>query len=628
MCGVVGYFGLDLAKKNSLQAMLSALRSRGPDDEGYWAEGAVGLAHARLSILDPSPRGHQPFQSSDGRYLLSYNGEVYNFKELRAKLEDQNITFASDTDTEVVLAAIVHWGLEGAVKQFNGMFAFAFYDRQRQVLSLARDRMGIKPLYVSHIDGGIVFGSEIKALLAHPCVPNNADPYAVNQLLLHQRFSGSRTLHAEIEAIAPGSIGTFEQGQWRSISYYDLEKDIEPERIVKKSGTSPSDLSRSFEEIFSASVERHLVSDVPVATMCSGGVDSSLVTAVARSLGYPIVSYVADIESMDGQEVARARMAADAIGVELNVVNVSKEDYFLKFPEAILANDQPMFFNQDVAAMLVAKKLNADGYKVVLTGDGADEVFGGYDRYAQSYHRWKKRNLQSKLFPNNRLTRLLGKLNGSLQSVDLDALALDPLGRWRFSQTPVGLGADLVEGVYCRAREQRIFARMNTLPWADRAFLTHSFIEVYEHLRERLSSLDNVSMHHSVETRVPFLDTELLDFGFHLPVAAKYRSGVTKWILKTTAEKYLPSSLLHKPKIGFELGRDLWRGTAGFLSNGQISHLLKWKSNEQTEILKLVSAKPYYLSRVVGLEVWLRLRQGESPVALGRELLSHANQLT
>ena len=622
MCGIAGFAGEQNADAaRVLDGMLALLAHRGPDDRGIWAADAVALGHVRLSIIDLSSRGHQPFVTPDGLGALTYNGEVYNFRELRSELEREGAVFRSDSDSEVVLHALHRWGPERAVPKLNGMFAFAYYDRRDRSLWLARDRAGIKPLYVARSAGTLAFASEQKALFAHPRIPCEADPHAIITHLIYERLEGSLTLYKGVEAILPGTLHRVKDGRETRTAYFDILRDVDVARITGNDAREFGEHAAEFGNRLAASVHMHLVSDAPLATMCSGGLDSSLVTAFAREAKPDLVSYVADIEGSRREEVRRAQTVCDALSVELRPVNVDSAAYFRLLPTAILANDQPPYFSQDVAALLVAEAVHADGFKVVLTGDGADELFGGYDWHATAWRKWRRRRLHARWIRNNRLTRVLARFNPFLQPLDLEKLAENPFAA-TFGHDDA-LNVTLIDGARRQLREARLFRKLDALPLhEDRAFLARGFQDMYVHLREHLGSIDKMTMHYSVEARVPFLENALIDFGLHLPVSAKYRNGVTKRLVKDLAERRLPREIVHLPKIGFNVDAGMWNGTTGLLRNGRLAELLKWRTEDQADILGLLAGHPYYQFTLVATETWLRMRfGGESPESLSEELL-------
>ena len=393
MCGIAGAWSFDgePASPEIMRAMLGRLLHRGPDDEGIWTEGPLGLGHRRLSILDPSPAGHQPFVTEDGEGILCQSGEIYNFPELRTLLEDEGVRFRSRSDAEVALHALHRWGPAIAVPRFNGMFALAYYDRRVRALYLTRDRAGIVPLYLARPAGAIVFASEIKALLVHPRVPARPDPLALATLAYHERLDGPWTPFAGVKGVVPGTILKITEHTTETITYFDLLRDLDVNRLRRDTEGSLDAAAARLEEHLSRSVEIHLRSDVPLATTCSGGIDSSLVTSLARERKADLVGYVADVEGVGGRERERAEKVCRHLDVELRPVPVRFEDCLRLWPLAVFHNDQPLYFANDIPYMMVARAARQDGFRVLLAGEGADELFGGYVWQASTHRMWRRR---------------------------------------------------------------------------------------------------------------------------------------------------------------------------------------------------------------------------------------------
>ncbi|MGE0372130.1 MAG: asparagine synthase (glutamine-hydrolyzing) [Gammaproteobacteria bacterium] len=626
MCGIAGYLTRKGAAEHSvLDLMLDRIAHRGPDDRGVWTEGHIGLGHVRLSLLDLTDRGHQPAMTPDGTGVLVYNGEVYNFSELRRLLEQAGIRFNSRSDTEVVLHALHTWGPERAVTLFNGMFAFAYFDRRDGTLWLGRDRLGIKPLYLARTASSLVFGSEIKALLAHPEMACRPDMHALVTQLVYERLDGTWTLFEGIESVQAGTLVRILGETSRTITYFDILRDIDPQRILAGAGMSFMSAARRFEELFHSSVERHLICDAPIAVLCSGGLDSSLITAAAKEHRPGVVAYVADIAGMGGEEAARAGRVCDHLGVELRQVPVEIADFYRLWPQAICANDQPNYFAQNVAALAVAEAMRRDGFKAVLAGDGADELFGGYAWQVDAYRMWRRRRLHAAWIRDNALFRLLGRLNPLLAPLNLAALAERPFAHVHHPGESGLAGPKIcaVDGAKRHLREAALFRRLESLPLhEERAFLARSCEDVYVHLAEMLRTNDRMTMWRSIEARVPFLDNELIDFGLHLPCRLKYHRGVTKRLVHAYALKRLPQDIVHRPKIGFNAPSSLWHGLADFLRGGRLAELLKWRSSDQQAILHMFRKHPRMLYRLLSMELWARIYlHGESPASLGESML-------
>ena len=629
MCGIVGYWNLNgaPAQEDLLGRMIDRIRYRGPDDQGTWVAGPVGLGHCRLSILDLSPRGHQPFVTADGQGVLTYNGEVYNFQELRAQLEKEGVRFTSRTDTEVVLYALHRWGPEKAVPLFNGMFGLAYFDRRTQSLWLARDRVGIKPLYLARFGHGIAFSSEIKAFFAHPAIRCRADLHTLASFVTYQRFEGKWTPFEGIEDVPAGTITKITPTAIEQKSYFDVVREVNVERLLEMAKRHPQDLLAEFEEAFAESVRMHLVSDAPLATMCSGGVDSSLVTAVAKQFKPDVVAYVANVKGAYVSEGAKAQLVGRHAGIKVRQIDVDPDDLLRLWPTAIWQGDQPNCHANDMPYLLVVRACHADGIKVVLTGEGSDELFGGYPWQVKAFEMWRMRRLHSRLIPNLLPFRLAGRLHPKLEPIDLNPLTHDPF----FRQEQLDYAQDLLrqasvtDGGRRLACHEELFRKLERVePVEDRAFLARAFEDWYGNLQAILHRNDRISMAASVEARVPFLENRMMDLGMHFPRRMKYHQGKTKWVVKAAAEhgNKLPRQIIHSPKVHFAVPMGTFRSGLSLLKDGIAAELFKWGPQEAQLIIERASRAPTVLHNLLGLEVWGRIfLRGESPDQLGEALL-------
>jgi len=633
MCGIVGYWNRDDAPASEaiLRRMVERIRYRGPDDEGTWLDGAIGFGHCRLSILDLSPRGHQPFVTADGQGVLTYNGEVYNFPQLRRELEAEGVRFQSACDTEVVLYALHRWGPQRAVPRFNGMFALAYFDRRTNALWLARDRVGIKPLYLARYGARrVAFASEIKALLAHPEIPCRPDVHALSSFLTYQRFEGRWTPFEGIDDVPAGSLLKITQDAIEETVYFDVLRDVEIERLLTCAQRDPQQLISEFDDAFAESVHAHLISDAPLATMCSGGIDSSLVMAVAKRFKPDVVAYVANVKGAPVSEGAKAQLVGRHVGCRVRQVDVDLEDLLRWWPLIVWHGDQPNAHANDMPYLLVVRACHEDGVKVVLTGEGSDELFGGYAWQVQAYRMWRARRLHARWIPNVPLFRFAGRVHPKLEPIDLQPLTRHPflrreqLDEWQ----DVVRQACVTDGARRLTRHAALFKKLERVePVEDRAFLARAFEDWYGNLQAVLHRNDRISMSASVEARVPFLEHRLMDLGMHLPRAMKYRDGKTKWIVKTAAERAdaLPRDLIHARKIHFAVPAP-WRAAFALLQEGAAAELFKWGALETRAIIERAAGASTIIHNLLGVELWARIfLRGASPDQLGEELvrLSH-----
>ncbi len=627
MCGIAGFWNFDgePADRTILEAMLARLRHRGPDDEGAWLDGPVALGHCRLSILDLSPAGHQPFVSENGEAVLCQSGEVYNHLELRAPLEAEGFRFRGGSDAEVTFNALRAWGPVAAVPRLDGMFAVAYFDRSAGALYLARDRAGIVPLYVARANGVIAFASEAKALLVHPRIAVRPDMLSLAAQAYHERLDGPRTLFDGIEAVPPGTVLRIEQGRTETITYFDLLRDLDTRRLRRRETRTPAAMASDLETLLSRSVELHLRSDAPLATTCSGGVDSGLIASLARERKPDLVGYVADVEGVGGRERARATAVCRHLSVELRPVPVSFEDCLRLWPLAVLHNDQPLYFANDIPYLMIARAARQDGFKTLLAGEGADEIFGGYSWHAATHRMWRRRRWHSALWPNIAPLRLLGRAARRLAPLDLAELARQPFRRVDDPSTPRReiRAAFLLDGGRRLVRQAAFFDRLReVVPDDEGAYLARCYDDFHIHLGTLLASRNKMGFAASIEMRVPYLENDLIDFALHLPPRYKFDGRTGKKISRILARRRLPREIVSAPKIGFELPQAMWARSGSLLDGGMVRDFFRWGERETAVVREHLSRDSYFLFSLVGLEIWARLYfAGASPDVLGEELV-------
>ena len=614
MCGIAGVFRLDGAAADpvALDTMLDTIRHRGPDDRGVWSDGACALGHVRLSILDLSRRGHQPMLTDDGRGVLAYNGEVYNFPELRRDLENEGVVFHSTCDAEVVLEALHRWGPTEAVPRFNGMFAFAYYDRRDDTLWLARDRVGIKSLSLSEQDGALIFCSEMKGLLAHPDVPCHIDRDGLNLFLVYERQSRRSTVFEGVESLEPGTIRRIRGKATEVTRYFQIPQCVDVGRLGRQGGVSLSDGVRDVEAALVDSVRMHLASDAPLATMCSGGVDSSLVTALAVAERPDVTAYVADVGG-PASEAAQAERVGRHLGVSVQRVPIDREEFLRLWPEATWHRDSPSLHPSDGPLLAVARKCHADGVKVLLTGEGSDEIFGGYIWYAKTYRLWRKARLRSRFpWPLRKPWSSRWRLWRKAPHSDVPVLGQHRLRR----RLMLAMAPDVeLGGVAIREHLSEVE------PPEDRAFLTHQLDDLCYHLGWILHRHDRIGMGASIEMRVPFLENRLINLGLHLPRRLKLRGRTCKWILKKVAERWLPRNVVYARKKGFPVSPDLYRGATGLLADGVLPDLLRWTRDQTRRMAPLVDENTDIAYQLASAEVWARIfLRGDSPAQVAERL--------
>ena len=571
MCGVSGFLARatlpgDTAEAR-LWAMIATLRHRGPDDEGVWTDGRAGIAHARLSIIDPSPAAHQPMASADGAVWITYNGEVYNFAEIRQELDALGYPFRSRSDTEVIVNGWHAWGPK-IFTRLRGMFALAIWDRRSQSLILARDRLGKKPLYYAATTTAFLFGSEIKALLTWPGVPRTADPSAIDRYLTlgyvpapDTAFAGIRKLPAAhylvVEARADKNLGAPEL-----VRYWRL-----PEPRATRRHRRTSDLKRELVGHLEEAVRLRLISDVPLGAFLSGGVDSSAVVAtMARVGGGTVKTFSIGFSAKEYDETRYARMVAERYATDHQEL-VVEPDAVAVLPRLVWHYGEP-FADPSAVPTYYVSKLARQEVTVALNGDGGDECFLGYRRYkAMRYVSWLD-GMPS--WSRAELARLLGlapltaqqrfkipRIRGVLQ-----APKQRPGRRYAFTLAPF-TDEDKEDCYSWAMRDQLGRSALDLLePYfaeADSLVAGANWADIHTYLPDDLmAKVDVASMAHGLEARSPLLDHVLMEWAVGLPEEVKMARGVTKALFKSAMEPYLPAELLYRPKMGFSCPVDHW----------------------------------------------------------------------
>ena len=615
MCGIVGIWKRngERADPALIERMLATILHRGPDGGGVWSEGRIALGHRRLSIIDLSAAGHQPMLTSDRRGVLAYNGEIYNYPELRLLLQKEGVLFVGTSDTEVLLAALHSWGPERTISLLNGMFAFAYCDLRSGALWLARDRLGIKPLYIAEAGQEFLFASEVKAILAHPGVVKQVDEAALNRAFLTRRRSHD-TLFAGITGLPSGSWWKLTSDGVEKHRYFDLETALDRKRLTDNHRSIDSrNVTETLERNLRESVRIHLASDAPIAAMCSGGVDSSLIAAYAGDDRPGMVGYVADAPVGSG-EAAQALRVGRHIKIPIHEVAVSREEYLRLWPVCIWYLDSPAHHPSEPALLSVARTCRADGIKVLLTGEGADELFGGYPWHAAAHRYWRRWDWLSVVAPFLLRNRASSRQRGfPLQQSIMSSK------RYR-RRSRMALAADVERDFLPR----RLF---ETLPGidrlSDRALVVSGLTDLVEHLSWVLHRHDHMSMAASMEMRVPFLENRLIDFGMHLPSAVKLRRGQGKWALKTVALKRLPRDVVFARKKGFPIPGAYTAGTERILLGGLLADQLQWSKATTEFIVDDLRHDIDLRFLLVGTEIWLRQQFGnEGSDAIGEKLVA------
>jgi asparagine synthase (glutamine-hydrolysing) len=553
MCGISGYIGT--YQQADMERGAASLAHRGPDAFGRFAEGEVTLAHHRLSILDLSAEANQPFRFED--LVLVFNGELYNYREVRTELEEQGYQFTTNSDTEVLIKAFHKWG-EPAISKFIGMFAFAIYNRADKSIYLFRDRLGVKPLFYS-IENGLAFGSEIRSLI--PVLKSKAtNPDSIYEHFRLGYISGDKTIFKETKKLLPGHLLHYKNGTARVRAYWqasDALKTSIPE-------LSPAEWTERLHQLMKDAFSKRMISDVPVGVFLSGGIDSSLVTAILQKTHGNIHSFTIGFDDERYNEAHIAKKVAQHLGTEHTDFTLEMKDAADMLQKFYDIYDEPFADSSGIPSAIVSALAAKAGIKVVLSGEGGDELFCGYSRYPQSV---KMYNRLSRLpYPvrkpfaasagaiyNSGLLKKMYRGNAEHKMAAVsELLAVKDLG-------------DFYQGHIANQGHSELKAMLKQ-PAAqiDTALVSEDMegIMLYDLQTylpdDLLVKMDRATMYNSIEGREPFLDHRIVELAIQMPAAYKYREGKGKWILREILGKYVPSELYDRPKKGFSIPIFKW----------------------------------------------------------------------
>ena len=597
MCGIAGL--IDQSRGElvpTLEKMVTSIRYRGPDDSGIWTDRSigVGLGHARLSILDLSPEGHQPMVSHSGQYVFSYNGEVYNFAELRSELEASGKKFRGHSDTEVMLAAFELWGVEKSLQRFVGMFAFALWDRESRVLYLGRDRLGIKPLYYGWVDHTFVFGSELKVFEQVPKFSRSVNRNLLAAFMRYAYVPEPWSIYEGIYKLPAGCLLSIGLGQtnactsfspepdnlnvtWRPLRYWSAKSIIERGINHPFEGTA-QDAVEQLDRCLREAIGLRMIADVPLGAFLSGGVDSSVVVALMQVQSVkPVKTFTIGFREEDYNEAVYAAAVAKHLGTEHTELYVTPTEAMAVIPRLPEMYDEPFGDPSQIPTCLVSQ-LARRHVTVALSGDGGDELFAGYNRYFWGRRLWKQASRVPRCFRRSvakgiqaispevfdqvsqRLKTFvpglpsfgdkLHKLAGTLAMKDPEEMYLGLVSQWRDPFQIVKGAQELLTTLTDRQR----WATVNEFT------LQMMALDLVTYLPDDLlTKVDRASMAVSLEARVPLIDHRVVEFAWRIPLSMKIQhEGEGKWLLRRVLDKYVPRVLIDRPKMGFSVPIDHW----------------------------------------------------------------------
>lgn len=588
MCGITGFF--DSSQQMAAETMQLIVRRmsdtlihRGPDDGGSWVDGSAGIAlgHRRLAIVDLSQEGHQPMVSADGRYVITFNGEVYNFLELRRELERLGHRFRGYSDTEVMLASFIQWGLNAALQRFNGMFAFALWDRQERILHLARDRFGEKPIYYGWMGSTFLFGSELKAIQVHPNFQTEINRDALTLFLRFNYIPAPYSIYQGIYKLPPGTFLT-----WNGVvthpapvPYWSAKEVAELATAEPFMGTEPEAVAH-LDALLQDAVKLRLVADVPLGAFLSGGVDSSTVVALMQAqASQQMKTFSIGFYEDTYNEAQHAKAVAQHLGTDHTELYLTPEDALAVIPKLPILYDEPFSDPSQIPTFLVSQ-LARQHVTVSLSGDGGDELFAGYNRHFWGLSIWQKigwmpstvrsfaalvlssfspqswddlftnfGTLLPAKFKQRNPGHKLHKLSEMLAAPNPEAMYTKLVSHWKEPEALVVGGSE------------PLTILSDCQHWAQLPNFTQCmmYLDTVTYLpNDVLVKVDRASMGVSLEARIPLLDPRVMEFACRVPLSMKIRNGQGKWLLRQVLYKYVPQNLIERPKMGFDIPIDRW----------------------------------------------------------------------
>jgi asparagine synthase (glutamine-hydrolysing) len=588
MCGIAGFLdttqGLGNEKlKAIVSAMADALRHRGPDAGGSWVDERAGIAlgHRRLSILDLSHEGDQPMFSSGQQYVIVFNGEIYNFEDIRKEIESEDratVRWRGHSDTEVMLAAFERWGIEAAVTRFVGMFSFALWDRRDRVLWLVRDRLGEKPLYYGWMGSTFLFASELKSFVAHPDFVDDVNRDALALYLRHNYVPAPHCIYRGLLKLPPGTLLKVSANSGRGqplipTAYWSVREAAE-NGISHGFEGSESEAIRQLDAVLRKTIKDQMVADVPLGAFLSGGVDSSTVVALMQAQSArPVKTFTIGFHEKSYNEAENAAAVANHLKTEHRDLYVSPQDAMAVIPKLPILYDEPFSDSSQIPTFLVSE-MTRRYVTVSLSGDGGDELFGGYTRYLWALRIWKNIRwlpvsartaiasalglISPKQWDNTMLSRLLrqrrlgdraSKLAELLSVRSTNDLYFQLVSHWTDPEL-------LVAGAHEPATALTDQSKWANLPDFESRMM---YLDSISYLPDDImQKVDRAGMAVSLESRTPFLDHRVVEFSWRLPMHMKIRRGESKWLLRQVLYQYVPKELIERPKMGFGVPIDSW----------------------------------------------------------------------
>jgi asparagine synthase (glutamine-hydrolysing) len=569
MCGIAGIVasdGLQLFERSRVAAMRDVITHRGPDDAGLYVDGLAALAHRRLSIVDLAA-GHQPLANEDETVWIVFNGEIYNHADVRPELEREGHRYRTRSDTETIVHAYEQWG-DACVDRLRGMFAFAIWDAPRRRLLLARDRLGVKPLYWAEVNGRLLFASEIKSILESGLIAARPNEAALPELLSTRYLSGTETLFVGVHRLLPGHTLVYEDGRVTINQYWDVPVGEHVDDIAR---LSDQEAVRRFADLLEHAVRIRLMADVPLGMFLSGGIDSSAVAALmAGMIDRPLQTFSVAFKERAFSELDYARQVSRAIKADAHEIVIDDEDFFGALPRLIWHEDEPIAHPSSVPLYFVSA-LASRHVKVVLTGEGSDELLAGYGKYPRALVNWRAAaayGLVPAPLRNFVAANIVPRLPAAIRRYARRSFLAMP-------RTPEAMFFDNFASINLRAQRSLLHPSLGAAATPEHAYgpsrgyfdapngrsttldrLLYTDLKTY--LVELLMKQDQMSMAASIESRVPFLDHRLVEFAAALPARLKLRGFRTKWILREAVKGLLPREILNRPKMGFPVPFALW----------------------------------------------------------------------